>query len=108
MKDFKDFVKEETATQEEAKKYVKAWQKDIKEGDHYVMDMGLGFLLYGEILKPYDSFYETEEGSYYRFAKAYSIMCPKGEAGDVHIASITKLITKEEFDNILKSIKKDL
>jgi hypothetical protein len=80
---------------------VKDWQSAIKTGDHFAQATEYGFFIFGEVLDGGDEeFYTTPEGKNYRFCKAYSMACPEGECGDVHVSVITAIITKALFEII--------
>ena len=78
---------------------VKPWQEQVKPGDFYVQDTEYGFKIYGEVLKTDEEpIYKQAHMKHYRLAKAYSNACPEGEVGDVHVSSIEKILSKEEFE----------
>lgn len=74
---------------------VQDWQKAIKKGDCYRQETEYGFSVYGVVLK---NAYKDKYLQNYRLVRAYSIACPDGEMGDVHVSSISEVITKEEFE----------
>lgn len=76
---------------------VKPWQAAIRPGDHFVQGTEYGFLIFGEVLNTDDEFYKSEEGKNYRFCKCYSIACPDGEMGDVHVSVIGLVIKEDVF-----------
>jgi len=41
--------------------------------------------------------YKEEALKHYRFTRSYSYLCPQGELGDIHISTVHRIITKEEF-----------
>jgi hypothetical protein len=75
---------------------VKDWQRELKKGDYFVRNAGVGIPVYGEVVQ--------SSGEYrgrlrdYRFCKCYSMMCPTGELGDVHISTVDRLLTPNEFE----------
>lgn len=79
---------------------VKDWQSEIKAGDFFIQATDYEFFIFGEILQTDEEFYKTEAGINYRFCKAYSVACPEGECGDVHVSVISAVITKELFESV--------
>ena len=87
----------------------------FKVGGFYARFMPeLGFIVYGEILDPVqeeiDSGADETEVEYqkhlrdqphmknYLYTRSYSVACPHGEYGDVHVASMNVPLTKKEFE----------
>jgi len=60
----------------------------VKPGDCFMSDSGEGFLVFGEVLEGYP------EGrlQHYRFCRCYSVACPEGELGDVHVSTIRCIV----------------
>ena len=81
------------------------WQKAIKKGDYYRQDTEYGFSVYGQVLK---NAYKDRHLRNYRLVRAYSIICPEGELGDVHVSSISEIITEEEFEKAKMNGWKDV
>ncbi len=74
---------------------VRPWQARIKTGDYFRRSSGYGFDIYGEVL-PEEQPREPHL-RHYRFCNCYSVACPEGEMGDVHVSIIEVLLTKSEF-----------
>jgi len=75
---------------------VAAWQVAIKTGDYFRKPTNYGFQIYGEVLSEDEP---RESGlEHYRFCHCYSVACPTGEMGDIHVSTIERLLTKLEFD----------
>jgi len=114
-----EFFMLENKAREEANKQVTVEQAEIKPGD-FCIRHAQGFTIYCEILDPLTSIlqgrqleeldeeeraeceylqasYQEENMRHYRFVRAYSIACPKGELGDIHISTVKNKISKEEF-----------
>ncbi len=72
----------------------KDWQKQIKKGDYFICDSGYGFPIFGKVLREY----KDERMSNYRFCECYSIACPYGERGDVHVSTILARLDRETFE----------
>jgi len=39
---------------------------------------------------------------FYRFTKSYSKACPHGELGDIHLATVARKLSREEFETARK------
>lgn len=72
----------------------KSWQKLLRVGDYYMAHTEYGFDIYGEVLQEY----EEEHMLNYRFTKSYSVACPEGELGDVHVCTIAAILDREQFE----------
>jgi hypothetical protein len=79
--------------QEAADSRVKPWQALIKVGQYFIRQAD-GIPIYGQVLgekrKP-------KNLKNYRFTKCYSVICPEGEKGEIHISTIEKILSKEQF-----------
>jgi hypothetical protein len=78
-----------------ADSFVKPFQKAASPGDYYTQATDYGFTIYGEILQ--DPEPRPPKLVNYRFVEAYSVACPDGERGDIHVSSIDRIITADEF-----------
>ena len=84
---------------------VKPWQAAIKSGDHFVRVDALGgdlLTIYGEIIEsPYPEdreIFAQPHMKHYRLTRCFSLACPEGEIGDVHVSTINKRMDKETFE----------
>lgn len=96
--DIEAWFQAEMEAQREAAKNIKPWQREIKAGDYFVRTSG-GISIYSEVLPDDDE--EEEEFSRpeeYRFTRSYSVACPQGERGDVHLSVVERVITRDEFE----------
>lgn len=73
------------------------WQSEIKPGDYFVQGTPYGFLIFGQVLEADDAFYKSDEGKHYRLCQCYSVACPEGEMGDVHVSVIGMVINETVF-----------
>jgi len=73
---------------------VRPWQAAVKPGNCFVMEAEDGLLVFGEVLAGA----EPERLRHYRFCRCYSVACPEGELGDVHVSAIGRLISREVFE----------
>ena len=72
------------------------WQVRIKPNDYFRRESGFDFLIYGHVLEEEEP---REPGlEHYRLCRCYSVACPEGELGDVHVSTIDQLISKGTFD----------
>ncbi len=98
--EFFDSVEEmfevERKAQEEANARVEDWQRQIKKGDCFRQSTPYGFDIYGEVLEEC----EAEHLKHYRFCYCFSVACPLGEKGDVHVCQITEVISQEDYEAI--------
>ena len=90
---------------EAADAQVQPWQAAIKPGDFFVRVVMFGadvLTIYGEIIEsPFEQdrkIFAQPHMKHYRLSKCYSVACPEGEIGDVHVSSIRSLIVKEIFE----------
>lgn len=74
---------------------VQPYQSAAKPGDFYRQETDYGFSIYGEIIK--DPEPRPERLQHYRYVEAYSVACPDGERGDVHISQIDEIISPALF-----------
>ena len=75
---------------------VQPWQAVLMAGNYYQQETPYGFLIYGEILA--DPEPREHALRHYRFCRAYSLACPRGELGNVHVSVITRRLEKTAFD----------
>ena len=103
--EFFDSVEEmfeaERKAQEEANARVQEWQKQIKVGDCFRQETDYGFDIFGEVLEQC----EAEHLMHYRFCYCFSVACPEGEKGDVHMSQITEVISREAFEAIKSNLQ---
>jgi hypothetical protein len=90
--------------QQRADAQVEPWQSEMKDGDHFVhiVDMDGPVAIYGVIE---DSKYEEDLELYnephmknYRMCRCWSILCPEGELGSIHVATIQKKLSPSQFN----------
>lgn len=74
---------------------VQPWQAAIKPGDYFMHGTPYGFNIYGEVLKEDEP--REQPLRFYRLCQAYSVACPEGEMGDVHVSVIERLLSEVEF-----------
>lgn len=113
-----DFFAAEEAARQHADSTVQGHQ-ELAPGDFFVREHA-GIRIYGEILDAatqllngraivdledeeideYDDtmdLYRAPHMRFYRFTRSFSQLCPKGELGDIHLSSVSRKITAEEF-----------
>ena len=88
---------EAMARLEEARKAadarVRPWQAAVKPGDRFI-NFGEGLVIFGEVLETY----KEERLKHYRFCRCYSVACPEGELGDVHVSTLVALVSRAFFE----------
>lgn len=113
-----DFFADEVTNRQAADENVRPSQI-LSHGDFFLREYH-GFRIYGEVLdvggvllngQQLSSLSEEEREEYddgvaqyaqphmrfYRFTKCYSVACPRGEMGDVHLSTVVQKLTTEEF-----------
>lgn len=91
-----DFFDEERKQRETADASVKDWQRAIKPGDYFRQRHEVGINIYGEVLEDDEPRGPGLEN--YRFCRAYSLACPEGELGDIHVSQIEEILTRAKFE----------
>lgn len=91
--DFDDFLEAEERAKKKADDNTHDWQQELDKGDYFIKDSGLGFPIFGQVLKRH----RPKHLQNYRLCECYSIGCPYGERGDVHVSTIGKKLTEDEF-----------
>jgi len=61
-------------------------------------DSGEGFPIFGEAREGY----REKHLQHYRFCRCYSVACPEGELGDVHVSTILCRISRGLFERVRK------
>ena len=94
-----EFLAQEAKNQEIAALNIPSWAGNIKVGDYFVREWE-DLTIWGVVLpNEWEAGVVTSyEGRAYRFARNYSIECPNGELGDVHLSEIGRLVSKAEFE----------
>jgi len=108
---FEEMIDAMVKAQEQADSTVRPAQAEIKPGQHYINNkIEYGFAIFGEILditelgtdpdeqKYINDTYSQKHMKYYKPSRAYSVACPMGEVGDVHLSEIDAIIDSELFD----------
>lgn len=97
-----DFFAAEARAREEADKHVQPFQADLRPGDffiRYLSDEDL--VIWGEILEPHPEdahLYEQPHMANYRSTRCFSLACPEGEIGDIHVVTVTTAIGRAQFE----------
>jgi len=95
----------------EADARVRPAQAAIRPGQHFInFRYGLELPIFGEILdiktlgvdeeeqRYIDESYGQPHMRFYRPSRCYSMACPEGEIGDVHLSEVDAIIDPELFD----------
>ena len=76
---------------------VRPWQAAVKVGDCFIADSGEeDLLVFGEVLEGYTEAHLR----HYRFCRCFSVACPEGEVGDVHVSTVLCLVSRAFFDEM--------
>ena len=94
---FEDMQKRLQEQMKAADARVQPWQTEIKPTDYFLRQGGYGFPIYGNVLEQYGP--DQPDLKHYRFCKCYSIACPEGELGDVHVCTIEQIISEAAFED---------
>lgn len=107
---FEEMLQAEESARRVADARVRPTQAAIKPGQYFINYIhDLGFPVFGEILdikklgadpeeqEYIDESYAQPHMKYFRPTKAYSIPCPEGEIGDIHLSEIDAIIDPELF-----------
>lgn len=115
FKSFEDMMASLESARTTADGRVTPTQSGIVPGDFVVIDHG-DLQVFAHILPPdfgsgslEDSMtcmelYSQPHMRNYRFTRAYSVMCPEGELGDIHVSTVAYKISKQEFDAFVASL----
>lgn len=112
----------ESKARQKADASVQPWQSKARAGEILVSDPGYGFAIFHEILDNeklvrdgfekhgndyegegvyiLDSYCFSQEPYHYRFCNNYSVACPDGELGDVHLSIAVGKISMGDFDEL--------
>ena len=93
---FEEMMEAEKQAKEAADSRTLDWQKQLKPGDCFVKPTEYGFNVYGVVLREYKEDYLQN----YRYCNCYSIACPDGERGDVHLSTVGAVLSREEFEEV--------
>jgi hypothetical protein len=107
---FEEMMEAEGRARESADARVRPEQAGIRPGQYFInFRYGLDLPIFGEILDITKLGVDQEEQEYinesyaqphmkfYRPSKCYSVACPEGEIGDVHLSEIDAIIGPELF-----------
>ena len=97
---FEDMQKRLQQQMKAADARVQPWQAKIKPGDYILRETEYGFPIYGHVLEQYGP--DQPHLRHYRFCKCYSVACPEGEVGDVHVSTIEQILSEAEFEEAKK------
>lgn len=99
---------------------VQPWQEQIKPGDK-IVSTSHGLLIFGEVLPPAGvtdediakmdpeeaeevreeiAVYAEPHMRHFRFTRSYSVACPQGELGDVHVSRVLGVLSESGFEKM--------
>jgi hypothetical protein len=96
-----DFFAAEVKAREEADSHVQPFQADLRPGDFFVRFPDYDLVIWGEILEPHPEdapLYAEAHMANYRSTRSFSLACPQGEIGDIHVATVTTTIGRAQFE----------
>jgi len=74
---------------------VRPWQAAVKVGGCFIADGGEeDLVVFGEVLEGY----QEAHLRHYRFCRCFSVACPEGELGDVHVSTILAVVSRAFFE----------
>jgi hypothetical protein len=87
-------LKAQKLAEKAADQRVQDWQAQVKEGDCFIQRTPDGLEIFGEVLGP------GLGGENWRRCRCYSLVCPEGEVGSVHVSQMNDLINRERFESV--------
>jgi len=87
-------LKVQELAEKAADQRVQGWQAQVKEGDCFIQRTPDGLEIFGEVLGP------GLGGKNWRKCRCYSLGCPEGEVGSVHVSQMNDLIDRERFKSV--------
>lgn len=78
---------------------IQEWQEQIKKGDCFKRMTPDGLEIFGEVLGPGLS-------KNWRRCRCYSLACPEGESGSVHVSQIDTIIDRKAFESVKDKLGK--
>ncbi len=94
--DLDQLFQELNQDREAADARVQSWQAAIKPGDYFRRATPYGFPIYGEILEEDEP--REPRLQHFRLCEAYSVACPEGEMGEIHVSTIDAIISIQQFE----------
>ena len=92
----------EKRMRETADSKTKDWQRQVKKGDCFRRRTADGLEIYGEVLDDYD----MEDMQNIRRCRCYSLACPEGEIGNIHVSYIDSLIARGIFEKVKTKLQR--
>ncbi len=103
FENFEEMMKAMRERMDAADNKIQSWQALIRLGEYFIRKTNLGFDIYGQILNDPEEVKRSKYTQNYRFARCFSTACPAGELGDIHVSTIERILSKEEFDQARRS-----
>ena len=92
----------EKRMREAADSRTQEWQRQLRKGDYFRKVTSDGLEIYGEVLREY----ETDCMKNFRLCRCYSLACPEGETGSVHVSTIGSLVDRRTFESVKRKLTK--
>jgi len=83
---------------------VEPWQRKLRPGD-YAVRWFEGITIYSEILRPSSedrALYKQPHMKHFRLTRSYSVVCPEGEIGDVHVSTFHHLCDAKQWERAVE------
>jgi len=84
---------------ESADARVKPWQAAIAPGDRFIANGSNGLLVFGEVMEGY----AQRRLRHYRICRCYSVECPEGKRGDVHVSTVACRVSRQFFEEMRRA-----
>jgi len=91
----------EKGMMERADSHIQGWQRQVTRGDCFKR-LQDGLEIYGEVLDDYD----MKDMQNLRRCRCYSLACPEGEVGNIHVVTIDSLITRGTLEKVKGKLQK--
>ena len=75
---------------------VAPWQEALRPGECFLSIVKDGLVVFGEVLDGYSE----PHLKHYRFCRCFSVACPEGELGDVHVCTVACRISRRFFEEM--------
>ena len=75
---------------------VAPWQAALRPGECILSIVEDGLVVFGEVLEGY----REPHLKHYRFCRCFSVACPAGELGDMHVSTVACRISRPFFEQM--------
>jgi hypothetical protein len=78
---------------------VAPWQAALRPGECFLSIVEDGLVVFGEVLEGYSE----PHLRHYRFCRCFSVVCPEGELGDVHVSTVACRISRQFLEEMRRA-----